>query len=213
MPRVIVPVGLSMGPRFRYVRPPDPVPECYRIHLYDDLVELSETEAAVWATAFVDAERHAELTVNRASLVEFLARVPRPEPRAAEIVDDLIGRGLLVEFDTDGDLEDVFRRHRLLPLGQGLGSTADEPHLHRIGFANQPVLALPSDTYGLWAFSFLHRNLWEACAHYAAADEQEREEGEDPIGLTASGVAREVALNAPMMIATSCAFLDPVSAS
>jgi hypothetical protein len=68
MPTVIVPVGLSMGPRYRYVRPPDPTPECYEIHLGDDLVELTETEAAVWAAAFMDAERHAKLAVNRKTL-------------------------------------------------------------------------------------------------------------------------------------------------
>jgi hypothetical protein len=210
MPRVIVPVGLSMGPRFRYVRPPDPVPECYEVHLGDDLVELTENEAAVWAAAFVDAERHAELKVNRDSLIQFLASVPRSEPRAAAIVDGVIGRGLLVEFDTDGDLEPVFSRHKLLPLGQGLGSTAEDPHLHRIGFANQPVLALPNAVYGLWSFSYRDTNLWQACARYAATDETERGPDEEALGLTPENIARDVALNLPMMIATSCAFLDPV---
>ncbi|MGW0436703.1 hypothetical protein ACWDV4_29680 [Micromonospora sp. NPDC003197] len=210
MSSVIVPVGLSMGPRFRYVRPPDPTPECYEIHLGDDLVELTETDAAVWAAAFIDAEAHAKLKVNRKSLIRLLETAPNPEPRAAEYVDSLLNRGLLVEFDPNGNLEPVFRRHKLLPLGQGLGSTAEDPHLHRIGFANQPILALPNDVYGLWSFSYLNPNLWEACVFYAAADEEEREPHEEPLGLTAENVAQDLGNNLPLMIATSCAFLDPV---
>jgi hypothetical protein len=209
MPTVIVPVGLSMGPRYRYVRPPDPTPECYEIHLGDDLVELTETEAAVWAAAFVDAERHAKLAVNRKSLIQLIQTAPKPEPRAAEIVENLIGRGLLVEFDPEGDLDPLFRRHKLLPLGQGLGSTAEEPHLHRIGFANQPVLALPNDAYGMWAFSFLHPNLWAACVDLADESE-EKAEGEEILGLTPEGVARDFAVQLPLLVATSCAFLDPL---
>ncbi|MFK3982184.1 hypothetical protein ACI2K4_17625 [Micromonospora sp. NPDC050397] len=210
MPTVIVPVGLSMGPRYRYVRPPDPTPECYEIHLGDDLVELTETEAAVWAAAFVDAERHAKLAVNRKSLIQLVQTAPKPEPRAAEIVDTLIARGLLVEFDTEGNLEPVFRRHKLLPLAQGLGSTAEEPHLHRIGFASQPILSIPNAVYGLWSFSYHSHNLWDACAFYAAADEEELEPGEEPLGLTAEDIARDVARNLPLLIATTCAFVDPL---
>ncbi|WP_341720412.1 hypothetical protein QQG74_12280 [Micromonospora sp. FIMYZ51] len=212
MPRVIVPVGLSMGPRYRYVRPPDPIPECYEVHLGDDLVELTETEAAVWAAAFVDAERHAKLGVNRESLIRLLETAPNPEPQAARLVDSLIARGLLVEFDTDGDLELIFRRHKLLPLGEGLGSTPEEPHLHRIGHAGQPKVAVPVQVYSQWAFAFLHSNIWEACVFYADESE-EQEEGEELLGLTPGEVARDTALNLPIMITTGCAFLDPVVAT
>lgn len=210
MSLVLVPAGLSMGPRYRYVRPPDPTPECYEIHLGDDLVELTEIEAAVWAAAFVDAERHAKLKVNRQSLIHLLETAPKPVPPARQLVDDLIARGLLVEFDPDGDLEPVFRRHKLLPLGQGLGSTPEAPHEHRVGLANQPILSLPNSVYGLWSFSFHLPNLWEACVYYAAADEEELEPGDEPLGLTADEIARDVAQNLPLLLATCCAFLDPV---
>ncbi|TDC38847.1 hypothetical protein [Micromonospora sp. KC213] len=211
MPRVIVPAGLSMGPRYRYVRPPDPTPECYEIHLGDDLVELTETEAAVWAAAFVDAERHAKLDVNRESLIRLLETAPQPEPQAAEIIDNLIGRGLLVEFDTDGDLEPVFRRHKLLPLGEGLGSTPDEPHLHRIGHSGQPKVAVPVDVYGLWSFSYRDADLWKACVLYAD-DTENVEEGDEPMEQTPTQVAQDLAIYLPLLIAVSCAYLDPTSA-
>jgi hypothetical protein len=210
MPRVIVPVGQFLGPRFRYVRPPDPVPLCHEVHLGDEQEELTEAEVAVWGSAAMNVERHAELEVNRDSLVKFLSAAPKPQPRAAEIVEELTGRGLLLEFDTDGDLEQVFNRYKLMPTGLGLGSTAEEPHRHRIGFPSQPIIAVPNDVYGLWSFSFLHPHLWDACAYYAAGDQEELGEGEEPLGLTPEGVAHDVAIHLPLMIAANCAFLDPV---
>ncbi|MEV4757558.1 hypothetical protein AB0J86_20935 [Micromonospora sp. NPDC049559] len=212
MSRVIVPVGLSMGPRYRYVRPPDPTPECYEIHLGDDLVELTEAEAAVWAASFVDAERHAKLKIDRKALIQYLQTVPRPEPRAEEIVDDLLSRGLLLEFDPEGTLEAVFRRYKLLPLGEGLGSTPEEPHLHRIGHAGQAKAAVPIQVYSQWSYAYLHPSLWDACAFYADESE-EAEEGEELLNLTPEEVARDTAMNLPLLISTGCAFLDPIVTS
>lgn len=209
MPLVIVPAGLSMGPRYRYVRPPDPTPECYEVHLGDDLVELTDIEAAVWAAAFMDPEQHAKLKVNRNTLIHRLETAPKPVPQAPHLVDDLIARGLLVEFDPDGDLEPVFRRHKLLPLAQGLGSTPEAPHEHRLGLANQPILSLPAEAYGLWSFSFLHSDLWAACVDFADESDDEAD-GLEAMGLTAEAVARDLAVHLPLMIATSTAFLDAV---
>ncbi|MDG4765421.1 hypothetical protein O7632_15145 [Solwaraspora sp. WMMD406] len=209
MPSVIVPAGLSMGPRYRHVRPPDPTPECYEVHLGDDLVELTETEAAVWAAAFLYPHRHAKLSVNRESLVRMLETAPNPEPQAARYVDDLIARGLLIEFDTDGDLRPLFSRHKLLPLAQGIGSTPEEPDLHRIGFGDTTAVAVPIQVYTQWSYAFLHPSLWDACACYADRSEQVAAD-EKPLHPTAAGVARDVAVHLPMMIVTGCAFLDPV---
>jgi hypothetical protein len=113
----------------------------------------------------------------------------------------------LVEFDTDGDLQPVFSRHKLLPLGQGLGSTAEDPHLHRIGFGDQPLVMVPVDVYGLWAFSFRDANLWTACELYAD-DSEDMDRGDEPSNLTAGGTAADLATHIPLMVAASCAFLD-----
>ncbi|WFE20933.1 hypothetical protein O7621_24175 [Solwaraspora sp. WMMD937] len=212
MSTVIVPAGLSMGPRYRYVRPPDPNPECYEVHLGDDLVELTETEAAVWAAAFLYPDQHAKLTVNRNSLVRMLETAPKPEPHAARYVDDLIARGLLVEFDPDGDLQPVFSRHKLLPLAQGLGATPEAPHQHRIGIGDHALVALPVDVYGLWSFSYRDENLWRACVLYAD-DSENIEDGDKPMSMTPSQVARDIAGHLPLLIAAGCAFLDPVAAA
>lgn len=47
----IVPVGFSLGPQHRYVRPADPTPESREVHLGGDIFELSEAEAGVYGTA------------------------------------------------------------------------------------------------------------------------------------------------------------------
>ncbi|MFV2105092.1 hypothetical protein [Micromonospora sp. LOL_015] len=212
MSTVIVPAGLSMGPRYRYVRPPDPTPECYEVHLGDDLVELTETEAAVWAAAFLYPDQHAKLAVNRDSLVRMLETAPKPEPQAARYVDDLIARGLLVEFDPDGDLQPVFSRHKLLPLAQGLGSTPEAPHQHAIGVGDQPIVALPNHVYGLWSFSYLLPNLWEACVYYAD-DSEHVADGGRPLGDSGKSIAKDLAQHLPVLLASACAFLDPLPAT
>jgi hypothetical protein len=209
MSTVIVPAGLSMGPRYRYVRPPDPTPECYEVHLGDDLVELTETEAAVWAAAFLYPDQHAKLTVNRDSLVRMLETAPKPEPRAAHYVDDLIAHGLLVEFDPDGDLQPVFSRHKLLPLAQGLGSTPEAPHQHRIGIGDHALVAVPPEIYGLWSFACPHPNLWAACVDFI--DEwEESADGEEALGLNPESMARGLAGHLPSMIPAGYAFPDPL---
>ncbi|MEN3613861.1 hypothetical protein AAH979_30455 [Plantactinospora sp. ZYX-F-223] len=205
MARVIVPVGFSLGPQHRYVRPADPEPESWEVHLGGDMVDLNDAEIGVYGAAFLDVEGHSNLRVNRDWLVQSLLTAPKPQADAEGLVTGLLERGLLLEFDPEGPLEEVFRRYRLFPTAEGMGTTPEEPEYHRMGHHNKALVAVHNTTYTMWAFSFLHPNLWTACEYLAAVDE-----GEEPSGLTASQVAREVALNLPMMIATQCAFLDPV---
>jgi hypothetical protein len=211
MPRIVVPVGFNLGARHRYVSPPDPQPDSYEIHLGAEIVELAADEAAAYAFAFLDVERHATLKVTREWLIQAMRTAPQPQPDAERLVNGLVDRGLLLEFDPDGPLESVFRRYRLFPTAEGMGTTAEEPEYYRMGHLGQPLVAVPNDTYMMWAFSYLHPNLWEACAYYAKADVEELEEGEEPIGLTAEGIARQVATNLPMMVTTLCAYVDPVA--
>ncbi|MEU0549541.1 hypothetical protein [Micromonospora sp. NPDC005979] len=209
MPRVIIPVGFSLGPQHRYVRPADPMPESWEVHLGGDMLELTEDEVGVYGAAFLDVEGHSKLQVDRDRLIKALVTAPKPQPNAARIVDRLIGRGLLLEFDPEGPLEDLFRRYRLFPTAEGMGSTPEEPEYHRMGHQDRALLAVHNTPYTMWAFSFLHPNLWAACEYLSAADEADSR-ADDETRPEPAGVAREVALNLPMMVATQCAFLDPV---
>jgi hypothetical protein len=206
MPSVIVPVGFTMGPRYRAVWPPDPVPECYEVHLADRIEELTYDEVAVWGTAFLNPDLHSRLEVDRRSLVDLVAAAPRGGRRADQMVDHLLDRGLLLEYDTDGPLEPMLARHRLLPLGEGLGSTPDEPRLHRVGHGGQAVVALPIDVFTQWAFAFLHPNLCAACVYLAGHGEcAARVQAE----LTPDALARDLARHLPVLITSGCAFIDP----
>ena len=91
-----------------------------------------------------------------------------------------------------------------------MGTTPEEPEFRAHGPMGTPLVAVHNTAYVMWAFSFLHPDLWAASKYLAAGDIEELEAGEEPVGLTPEGVARELALDLPMMISTQCAFLDPV---
>lgn len=117
--RVLIPVGLSLGPQYRYVRPADPTPESWGVRLGDDWQELSEAEARVYQAAFRNVRA---------------AR--RPQSDTQRLVDRLIARGLLLAFDPSGPLEELFRCYHLFPTAEGMGSTAGRPQDHWIGHGN-----------------------------------------------------------------------------
>jgi len=213
MPTVVVPIGLNLGPRYRYVDPPDPDPEAYEVRLGSDLEELDADEFKVWTAAFADAERHRNLLVNRASLERFLVGRGAPADPGT-VIDRLLDRRLLLEFDPiEEPLEDVFRRYQLFPLAEGLGSTAEEPHQHRIGHGGQPLIALNITVYSLWSFATTLPSLWDACVYFAAdvdADDLDELDLDDFDELSAEEAAREIGASIPMLVAAGCAFLDPV---
>lgn len=214
MPKVVVPVGFLMGPEFGSDGPPDRPPRHYEIHLGDQPQELSETEFAVWAGAFVDPRRHADLEVDRASLEQHLRAddgLVGPIADPAPLVSSLLDRGLLVEFDPEsGQLQELFSGLRLFPQGQGLGSTPDEPARYRIGFGNRPVAEVTGNVYELWSYSLVFPTLWDACVDMAAAATGGPPGGE-PLDVSPELLAGEVAAAIPLLVSAGAAFVDPAS--
>lgn len=211
MPTVVVPVGLLMGPEFGSEGPPQRAPLHYEVHLGGDPQELSEPEFAVWAAAFVNPVRHANLEVDRTSLERHLRDddgLVGPLTDPAPLVSSLLERGLLVEFDPiAGPLQELFGRLRLLPQGQGLGSTPDDPARHRIGFGGQPVAEVTSNVYQLWSFSLTFPSLWDACVDMAAAADT----GSGALDVSPEALAREVGAAVPLLVSAGAAFLDPLN--
>jgi hypothetical protein len=210
MPTVIVPVGLNLGPSYRYVAPPDPTPEYWEVRLGADSEELSADEFQVWGRAFLDPERHARLEVNRDTLRRDLLAAGKGPADPDEVIDQLIERGFLVEFDPEGPLEKVFRRLRLYPLAEGMGNTPEEPDRRLIGHNGQSLLKVTSVVYGLWAFSAAIGSLWDACLATAKFNANAKQAGEDLEDLPLDEVARQGAVSVPMLVSSGCAFLDPV---
>lgn len=110
MPTVIVPVGLNLGPSYRYVNPPDPNPEYWEVRLGNDSEELTDKEFQIWGRAFLDPERHSRLEVTRDALQLDVLTATTGVINPGPIIDRLLDRKLLIEFDPDGDLEKPFRR-------------------------------------------------------------------------------------------------------
>ena len=139
-----------------------------RVRRGTSLVELDDRQYAVWALAH--GTPHAveeQLPWQRESIVE-LAR-HTGIANAAEIVEELLGIGLLAEFTLGGEeARDFARGHQLTPLMLGLGNTATEPVGFAIGFLGQPVLRVDFAVYDLWQWSAMDDSLWAVCE--SAAD-------------------------------------------
>ncbi|MFC7545891.1 hypothetical protein [Plantactinospora sp. GCM10030261] len=210
MPKVIVPVGLNLGPSYRYVTPPDPNPEYWEVRLGIDSEELTDEEFQVWGRAFVDPERHSRLEVNRDTLHHDVIAAGTGPANPEPVIDRLIERRLLIEYDTDGDLAEPFRRIKLFPLAEGMGNTPEEPDRRHIGHNGISLVKVTGVMYGIWAFSSTEGSLWDACTGLDEDNQRDIQAGEDLERLTASQAASQAAVTIPMLIASGCAFLDPV---
>ncbi|RKF23860.1 hypothetical protein [Micromonospora globbae] len=208
MPTVIVPVGLNLGPSYRYVTPPDPEPEFYRVRLGQEYEQLSADEFQVWGRAFLDPQRHARLEINRRTLRDDVLAAGKGPAEPMQVIDRLLERGLLLELDPNGSLETAFRQLKLYPTAEGMGNTADEPGWERIGHNGQPLLKVSATVYGIWAFSITEESLWAACSGLAEDAEQGRAQGEDIDSLTPDEAAKAIAGNLPLLISAGCAVLD-----
>lgn len=208
---VIVPVGLRLGYEYFDVDPARFDEEELRVHFGDQLLELPDDEAAAWTAAFADPVRHARNEVTR----DWLERKLRSNPAVADpaaVVDRLLEQGLLVEFDpVAGPLEELFGSVQLYPLGDGLGNSPDDPRLYRIGDRGETRLAVPPEVYAIWSYSLTGRTLWSACADLAEGYDEDLQPGEEPAGFTAEEFARDVAAVLPALIASRCAFIDPLN--
>lgn len=214
MPKLIVPVGLDLGPAYAADGPPERLPVRYEVHLGATTIELDAVEYTVWRAAFEQTDAHFDLTHDRACLEAFArdhghaptGLVPDPGP----VVDRLLGLGLLAEFDPDGvGLDEFFGMYRLYPRAEGVGTDPDRSDLHLIGDEAKVFCAIPPNVFLAWADSVTAPSLWDACADIAS--DEHLDPGESPLGLTPVDVAGQVAASLPYLISTRSAWLDLVT--
>lgn len=204
MADVVVPVGLSLGQDFANAAEGAQVP--WQVRYGADIVELDADDALAWSAAASDPVRYLDEECGRTAFESVLPRNGR------DVVCDLLARGLLVEYDRDdGPWQPVFERVRLLPLGYGFGNSADSLAEYQVGVSDEASVALGANPYLLWSYSFTStRSLWEACGTLARAADAQTRPGEPGSGLGVDDVAREMAAALPLLVASGCAFLDPV---
>ncbi|MBO0829401.1 MAG: hypothetical protein J2P24_16635 [Streptosporangiales bacterium] len=212
MAMVIVPVGMMLGEYFRPGGEPSSAPEHWHISVGGYAEHLTNDEVKVWAAAMLEPETQARLEGTREALERTVGtRAEGAVADPAPVVDRLLDRGLLVEFDpVDGDLEAFARRHRLFPLGVGMGNTQDDPLVYRIAVGNQARIGVNGDVYALWSNSLYFLNLWESCEQFAKEMNANAPAGEHIPELDTDTVTRGLAANIPLLVSSECAFLDPI---
>jgi hypothetical protein len=82
-----------------------------------------------------------------------------------ESVDALVRDGLLVGLE-------AVPSHRLLPLAQGLGNSAEQPWMFSVGLLYQPLVLMTAPMFDLWQWAHLSADLRTACEDSAAAAEE-----------------------------------------
>ncbi|MGH3095094.1 MAG: hypothetical protein ACRDMV_03740 [Streptosporangiales bacterium] len=211
MPKVIVPVGLNMGQDFTAADPGEQPARYWEVHLGGVPAYLTREEATAWAAAFLDPAKHASREVTRASLEAHLRAADDETTDPSPVVARLLERGLLVEFDPVNDsLESLFSRYQLYPLAQGFGNSPEQPRRYEIGFAGRALIDVDANVYAIWSYALTESSLWDACAGLAAGLDADLEPNEEPLGLTAEDLARDVAMSLPVLVTCGCGFLDPL---
>jgi hypothetical protein len=86
-------------------------------------------------------------------------------PNVDEALGDLTDAGLVIELDGVADRDAaILSRHRLLPMGYGLGNTAEKPELFHISDQHGAVLvSVNGFTFAMWAISDGYRSITGAC--------------------------------------------------
>jgi hypothetical protein len=170
---LLFPIGHYVGVHYRVndTSPPRQVRRGGTIH------ELSEDQFAVWSAAhgLPDAIENG-VAWQRHSVEEH----PRVAGRTGtpEIIDQLLGTGLLAEAGAAADALDFARSHRVMPLMLGLGNRPDQVDMCGIGFLNLPAIDVSFAIYDLWQWSAMDDSLWATCVN--AADVARRAGLTDP---------------------------------
>ena len=201
---LIFPIGHYMGAFYPEVGAPV---KYHRVRVGDRSVRLdTHDEVTVWALTHgvPDLAEHIDWTRNR---VEELARdggVAKP----GRLIDDFLAEGILAEV-TPGtaDAIEFARGHRLQPLMVGMGNTAQDPSLFRIGYADRPALTIPSNLYELWEWGHLF-DLWQACELFADVARDTR--SPDPGSTDPKRILTGFLSSMHLLLSHSAAYLDQV---
>lgn len=214
MAQVIVPVGLNLGPQYPIVDKPDKnaSPDVCAVKFRGDLEELTPAEYVVWSAAFADGKRVTQVELGRDALVADVPRKTRKAVDVDSIVDDLLRRELLLEYDSDTMLsEQALRRLQMYPSAQGLGNEPGDPGWFHIGTRGEKLVSVSALVYFLWASSMQESSMWETCRKMSEENAQALAAGEDLDEMPLSEPIEALTNNVPLLVSSGCAYLDWVS--
>lgn len=202
MSKVILPVGWFLGGR---APRPGKDENTYLMYRFGgEILLLTDDDAMMVAAAFSGMEKLIDWSVSRVDLEDLYAQGRQRLP-AAEQVDSLLDRGMLVELDSEADdeaLEKFMRTHQVFPTGDGMGNKDDDPDDFHVGHGSRTYVQVDGRRYMFWAISSAFRTMWDTLNHLDSDPEVGREELMDD--------ARGVVRGLPGFIAVQCAFIDRV---
>lgn len=200
---LLFPVGLYLGVHHS---PAGDGPPVQVVRVGSKMRRLTGPQFAVWALAHgvTDPAEHRDRTRSTVAEASRRAGVADPDP----LIDAFLADGALAEVTPGSpDAVEFARTHRMVPLMLGLGNTADDPALFRVGFS-EPVVGMNADLYDLFLWSHLEVHLWAACDEAAAV---EKELGSDDPELTDPHQVLAGLLTAlHSMLVGHAVYLDPV---
>lgn len=188
--RALLPVGYPLGPSY----PPGltaPVEAAMEIRIGDGFRRLSTARYQVWMVAMEAFDRHGlEVACSRQEIAD---------------VDGQIGalllEGLLIELaDQPLDNTDLLDRHRLVPIGFGLGNSLDAPDRYLISqFAPGSEVTVDVRVYLAWALSTQPISIGDAARRLALEH-----------GIGPEPILAQLALNLPLLVTSGSALIDTI---
>lgn len=197
MPKIIVPVGLDLGPE----HPADETETFhYEILTGEQSVDLPEDAYRVWALAFPDVESQKNRTFTREKLTALAIDNAGDTDRVKANIDALLESGLLVEYDPDSDEALRFlEQFRLIPCSVGMGNTPERPDMYRLGRGGEVLLEVFSDIFSVWSLGLSTPSIWHATSAVATPDTD---------GTSATDIGHVVADAVPVLVALELAYLQ-----
>lgn len=199
---LIFPIGHHIGTRYD---DPYSLDRHHDIMVGAQVLQLSDEQLAVWLLARGLPKQVTEASWTRRQLEQEAGRAGISD--ASRVLTGLTADGLVVQLPPGTErIIDFAESYRLVPLMLGLGNTAEEPWLYRIGFFNQPVASVASDVYSMWEWAHLDNSLWAACHTYA--DTSRRAGSTDPDDTIPERVLSGFLGAVHQLLAVSAAYLD-----
>jgi hypothetical protein len=188
--RAMLPVGYPLGPSY----PPDAtgsIEAAMEIRFGDAFRRLSVARYQAWMVAME--------AFDRPRLQAACARQEIPD--ASGHIDALLLDGLLIELaETPLDNLALLERHRLIPIGFGLGNSLEAPDRYLISqFAPGSEVTVDVRVYLAWALSTRPISIADAARRLG------REHGIGPEPILA-----QLALNLPLLVNSGSALIDTV---
>lgn len=188
--RAMLPVGYPIGPSY----PPGasgPMEAPMEIRVGDGFRRLSTARYQAWMVAMEAFDRRGlRAACSRQEIGD-----------ASGHIDALLQEGLLIELADDPlDNLDLLDRHRMIPIGFGLGNSFEAPDRYLISqFAPGSEVTVDVRVYLAWALSTRPTSIGDAARRLG------REHGIGPEPILA-----QLALNLPLLVNSGSTLIDTV---